>query len=557
MPTEDCSIPAVSPSKALNSEVAGVVLDMDGTFYHQVWLRLIVGAWLGLFLLFRPKRVFREIRILRHYRRAQEWLRTNTSEEVTDGSQLERTAMTTGASLEEVRRCVNYWMEKLPLKFLPLCARRGLIRRVRTWHTMGIPIGIYSDYPVHDKLRVLGIEGMIANCICSTDREVRAYKPNPRGFTVTASKMGLPPERVYYIGDRKEVDGVGAERAGMRPVILGQDSGREQLTMRQLHGLLSASYGKVNGTRIGDYISIARPDHWFKNFFMLPGMLIGWIASGQPASSILVSVLLGIVATCLVASSNYTINEWLDAEEDRKHPEKRTRPAAAGRIRRSWAYIQWIVLAFAGLFLGWAVNIPFFVVELSLFVMGIVYNFKPMRTKDIAYLDVLSESINNPLRLLLGWYAVGCFLIPPVSLLLSYWMMGAFFMAIKRFAEINHINDAAVAAAYRRPFLHYTAETLIISIVFYVAAFGIFTGMFIIRYRIELIIAVPFFAGFMAIYMHLGFLPNSPARNPEALYKNRFFLVYSFLTACICIICLVIRLPWLPRIFEATIPSGG
>jgi hypothetical protein len=37
---------------------------------------------------------------------------------------------------------------------------------------------------------------------------------------------------------------------------------------------------------------------------------------------------------------------------------------------------------------------------------GIFYNVRPMRTKDRAYLDVISESINNPLRLMIGW-AIG------------------------------------------------------------------------------------------------------------------------------------------------------
>jgi hypothetical protein len=39
-----------------------------------------------------------------------------------------------------------------------------------------------------------------------------------------------------------------------------------------------------------------------------------------------------------------------------------------------------------------------------LWVMGVVYNVKPIRSKELPYLDVLSESINNPIRLLLGWF---------------------------------------------------------------------------------------------------------------------------------------------------------
>ena len=45
-------------------------------------------------------------------------------------------------------------------------------------------------------------------------------------------------------------------------------------------------------------------------------------------------------------------------------------------------------------------------IRLALLVMGVLYNVRPFRTKDRIYLDVLSESINNPLRLMLGWAAV-------------------------------------------------------------------------------------------------------------------------------------------------------
>ena len=308
---------------------------------------------------------------------------------------------------------------------------------------------------------------------------------------------------------------------------------------------------------IRDYVSIARPNHWFKNVFMLPGVVLGWLAC-PPDSATSASFWLAwsLLATCLVCSSNYTINEVLDAPEDRNHPHKRTRPVAAGRIRVSWAYLQWLGLGLAGMGMAWFVGLPFFLSELALFVMGIVYNVRPLRSKDRPYLDVLSESVNNPLRLLLGWYAVRCPLIPPASLALSYWMLGAFFMAIKRFAELRHLNDRQVAVNYRKSFAHYTPELLLISVVFYATAFALFGGIFLIRYRVELILGVPFIAGFMAMYMRLGFLPDSPAQRPEQLYKCKAFTAYACLTAAILVACLIIRIPLLSRIFETTIPGG-
>jgi len=308
---------------------------------------------------------------------------------------------------------------------------------------------------------------------------------------------------------------------------------------------------------IRDYISIARPSHWSKNAFMLPGVLLGWLAC-QPENPLraLVSIGLGLAAVCLLCSSNYTINEWLDAPGDRKHPDKKDRAAAAGSIRGPIAYAQWLFLGAAGLLLAWMVSLPFFVTGLALLLMGLAYNVKPMRLKEWPYLDVLAEAVNNPLRFLLGWYAVPCLLVPPASVLLSYWMMGAYFMAIKRLAEMRRIGDPAVAGAYRWSFKYYTPERLYISIMFYATAFAFFGGVFLDRYRIELILAVPFLAGFMAVYLWLGLLPNSPAQHPERLYRNWFFTAYACLTALVVVGCLLVRLPWLDDIFQATIPSG-
>jgi hypothetical protein len=61
----------------------------------------------------------------------------------------------------------------------------------------------------------------------------------------------------------------------------------------------------------------------------------------------------------------------------------------------------------------------------------------------------------NPIRLFLGWFALVVDHVPPLSLSISYWMVGAFFMAMKRYAEFRHIGDQKVAAAYRRSFAHY------------------------------------------------------------------------------------------------------
>src|SRR4051794_39524522 len=95
-----------------------------------------------------------------------------------------------------------------------------------------------------------------------------------------------------------------------------------------MHAVLSTAPPAAGGRQsalemIKDHASIARPDHWFKNAFMILGVLlayfyhpdlIGWASVGWIAWAVLV--------TCLVASSNYVLNEILDAPTDLEHPTK-------------------------------------------------------------------------------------------------------------------------------------------------------------------------------------------------------------------------------------------
>lgn len=310
-------------------------------------------------------------------------------------------------------------------------------------------------------------------------------------------------------------------------------------------------------TALRPYMKIARFDHWFKNVFMLPGVVVALYAQPDLLSLKTVwTLLVALLAAGMVASSNYVLNELLDAKFDALHPVKKNRPIPSGQVNTKIAFVQWIVFGLIGLGISLTLGHTFFLVALALWVMGCVYNIPPIRSKDKPYFDVLSESVNNPLRLLLGWYATGITVLPPVSLVLSYWMVGAFFMAVKRFAEYRRINDPDVSAGYRQSFAHYNEERLLTSIIYYAVAFGLFFGIFLIRYRMELIVSIPFIAGFIAWYIHLGFLEDSPTQYPEHLYRQRGFLIYCIFCGIVMLALLFIPIPQLHELFQPTIVAG-
>jgi decaprenyl-phosphate phosphoribosyltransferase len=286
-------------------------------------------------------------------------------------------------------------------------------------------------------------------------------------------------------------------------------------------------------SRLNAYLDIARPSHWFKNVFVLPGILIAVLGLGYLPADLGLNLALGLAALCLIMSANYSINEYLDAEFDRHHPLKQDRPAVHGLISGRGVVIQYLVLATAGLLLAYPISVHFFVTAAAFLLMGGLYNVRPARLKDLPYLDALSESLNNPLRLLLGWFMVTSLFWPPSSLLIAYWMGGAFLMAVKRYAELRRIADPDRAGLYRRSFRFYTEDRLLVSILFYAMSFAFFFGVFMIKHRIELLLSMPLFALLFAWYLKLGMAPDSAAQRPEQLYRQPLLLGYAVVLAAV------------------------
>lgn len=306
-----------------------------------------------------------------------------------------------------------------------------------------------------------------------------------------------------------------------------------------------------------EYVTIARPDHWFKNIFMLPGMLFAYLIYKTPIDiEFLFKVVAGITSTCLLASANYVINEYLDAEFDRFHPVKNKRTAVQTTLNPVYVYLQWFFMAVTGLTIAYFINVQFLYTGVFLLFMGIMYNVKPFRTKDRVYLDVLSESVNNPIRLVLGWFifvppallsntTAEAFwtIIPPASIIVAYWMGGAFLMATKRFAEYRFIDNPEQAGLYRKSFKFYTENNLLISMFFYALTAAFFLGIFLIKHRVELLISFPFFALLFAWYLKIGLRKDSVVQGPEKLHHEKKFMAYVLVFIVLLMTLLYIDIP--------------
>lgn len=294
-----------------------------------------------------------------------------------------------------------------------------------------------------------------------------------------------------------------------------------------------------------DYLSLARPDHWIKNVFIVPGVVFALALGARFTEAAAWALPVGFLSACLAASANYTINEWLDRRFDAFHPTKNARASVVADLKPALVYAQWAVLAVAALALAWTIRFEFLVITLWLLLMGLVYNVPPLRTKDRAYVDVLSESINNPIRFLLGWFLLDPPVYAPSSILISYWFGGAYLMAAKRFAEYRSINDRDVAVRYRKSFAHYSEESLLVSAVIYAILSSTFLGVFLMKYKVEFILIVPLIAILFGWYLHIGLRKDSVAQAPENLYKETSLWIFVLLAGCVATALFFVRIPGL------------
>ena len=299
------------------------------------------------------------------------------------------------------------------------------------------------------------------------------------------------------------------------------------------------------GTLI-DYLRIARIDHTTKHVFIIPGVVLAYLLRGIGPQWRMTTILLGLVTAVCIASANYVINEWLDRDYDRHHPSKSARTAVNVGLDGRFVLIEWAILVGLGLVCAWAVSLSMLWIAIAFSLQGIVYNVPPIRSKDRVYVDVISESINNSLRLMIGWTMIDPQTLPPSSIIFAFWSGGAFLMAAKRLSEYREITAShgkELLVRYRASFAYYSESKLTVSCLVYALLSAFFLAVFLIKYRIEYLIAVPDIIALFAQYLALSMQPRSVAQNPENLFQERQLMITVVILVVLCAIGTFVDIP--------------
>ncbi len=198
--------------------------------------------------------------------------------------------------------------------------------------------------------------------------------------------------------------------------------------------------------RLPAIVRALRPEQWLKNGFVLvPLVFAGRIRDLAAWHAGLVAV----AAFCAAASATYLVNDVLDRKEDRLHPEKRSRPVAAGLVSVPFALVTALLLAAAGAVAAWWLPEPFLLILVGYVVITVLYS---SLLKTLVFVDVLVLALGFVLRVTGGAVAVQ---VPESRWLLLCAYLLALYLALgKRRAELVLLGEEA--GSHRVVLGHYT-----------------------------------------------------------------------------------------------------
>ena len=139
-----------------------------------------------------------------------------------------------------------------------------------------------------------------------------------------------------------------------------------------------------------------RPQQWVKNGFVFAALIFSHSITDWHRN---VRVMAGAFLFCLMSSAVYLFNDIVDAPEDRKHPVKRLRPLASGRLGVGTAAIAATTLALVSLGGAWALDHTFFAILATYALINVLYSWV---LKRVVLLDVFVISAGFVLRVVGG-----------------------------------------------------------------------------------------------------------------------------------------------------------
>lgn len=198
------------------------------------------------------------------------------------------------------------------------------------------------------------------------------------------------------------------------------------------------------------FVQAMRPHQWIKNLLVFAALLF---TAQFTNFTLLWQTIVGFFALCFTASSIYLVNDILDRERDRHHPQKQRRPIASGRLPVPVAWVGAVASLALGLGLAFWLRVPFGVIVSVYALQSVLYTFF---LKHIPLLDVGVIALGFLLRAVSGAVLIDAFISP--WLIICTFFLALFLGFAKRRHELVSLGEDA--ASHRSALGDYSANML-------------------------------------------------------------------------------------------------
>lgn len=182
---------------------------------------------------------------------------------------------------------------------------------------------------------------------------------------------------------------------------------------------------------------LARPSQWIKNGVVMAALVFAGEASDVAKAE---QAVLATLIFCLLSSAVYAFNDLLDRDKDRRHPLKKNRPIASGRVSTAQATVLIVVLLAASFVGSWWLERNFLIAAAAYLVLNGLYT---LWFKHMVILDVMSIALGFVIRAFAGAAAIG---VPASKWLLITTLFLALFLAFgKRRHELLLLEENATS----------------------------------------------------------------------------------------------------------------
>ncbi len=273
---------------------------------------------------------------------------------------------------------------------------------------------------------------------------------------------------------------------------------------------------------IKNLIDLIRVKQWYKNLIIFLPLVF---AENLFNVRYFLLTVIGFISLCAVSSSYYIINDIIDREKDKKHPEKKLRPIASGKIKIWQAIILAIVSFVVAIVL--AINLSFYFTYfvLGLFLLTMLYSFF---LKNEPFLDILVIAINFVIRAVSGAFV---FLIDkkPYVIVSPWLILCPFFLSIflsvgKRESDLKFLGEEA--ASHRKVLNIYnkdlTRALMLIATTLLIITYSLY--VFFSEFKL-LLLTLPVALYIIFRYFYLIESGSKIARHTELIYKDKRIVI--------------------------------